>query len=205
MTGCLSAKGPRVGLGLDQQPPHRQLHHVRAAVCAMIGGDEVVADNSEKASRQRASTSSASGQNARTASACIPCAGCRRGAGARRPPCRGGPSRGPPGRSQQLAAVRRARTAGAAWPGRRRPRLDALDDLVDAPAPRVEHLLEQRAAVVEVPVEAALGDAERLAPAPRSGPRPDRRRPAPAGPPRSSCCGRAGGAAIASASPVAES
>ena len=39
----------------------------------------------------------------------------------------------------------------------------ALDHLVDAhPLPRVEHLLEQRAAVVEVPVEAALGDAERL-------------------------------------------
>ena len=40
--------------------------------------------------------------------------------------------------------------------------LDALDHLVDAhPLPRVEHLLEQRAPVVEVPVEAALGDAER--------------------------------------------
>ena len=35
--------------------------------------------------------------------------------------------------------------------------------LVDAhPLPGVEHLLEQRAAVGEVPVEAALGDAERL-------------------------------------------
>ena len=41
--------------------------------------------------------------------------------------------------------------------------LDALDHLVDAHSlPRVEHLLEQRAPVVEVPVEAALGDAERL-------------------------------------------
>jgi hypothetical protein len=42
--------------------------------------------------------------------------------------------------------------------------VDALDDLPDAPAlPRVEHLGEQRAPVVEVPVEAPLGDAERLA------------------------------------------
>ena len=41
--------------------------------------------------------------------------------------------------------------------------VDALDDLVDARAlPRVEHLLEQRGAVREVPVEAALGDADRL-------------------------------------------
>ena len=41
--------------------------------------------------------------------------------------------------------------------------LDARDDLVDARAlPRVEDLLEQRAPVVEVPVEAAPGDAERL-------------------------------------------
>src|SRR6266498_956905 len=40
--------------------------------------------------------------------------------------------------------------------------LDALDHLVDAhPLPRVEYLLEQRAPVVEVPVEAAPGDAER--------------------------------------------
>ena len=41
--------------------------------------------------------------------------------------------------------------------------LDALDHLIDARAlPRVEHLVEQRPPVVEVPVEAALGDAERL-------------------------------------------
>src|SRR5207253_3809397 len=41
--------------------------------------------------------------------------------------------------------------------------LDTLDHLVDArPLPPVEDLLEQRPAVVEVPVEAAPGDAERL-------------------------------------------
>ena len=67
--------------------------------------------------------------------------------------------------------------------------LDALDHLVDAqPLPRVEHLLEQRAAVVEVPVEAALGDAERL----RQRLDPDGVRAAggegPQRPRRSSCC-----------------
>ena len=40
--------------------------------------------------------------------------------------------------------------------------LDAFDHLVDADAlPRIEHLGEQRAAVIEVAVEAPLGDAER--------------------------------------------
>ena len=41
--------------------------------------------------------------------------------------------------------------------------LDAIDHLVDdQPLPRVEHLLQQRGPVLEVPVEAALRDAERL-------------------------------------------
>jgi hypothetical protein len=41
--------------------------------------------------------------------------------------------------------------------------LDAFDHRVDAqPLPRVEHLVEQRTAVLKVPVEAALRDAERL-------------------------------------------
>ena len=60
--------------------------------------------------------------------------------------------------------------------------LDALDHLFDGrPLPGVEHLLEQRTAVAEVPVEAAPGDAERLGqrldpdgvgPAGRQGPQP---------------------------------
>ena len=62
-----------------------------------------------------------------------------------------------------------------------------------APAlPRVEHLVEQRAAVLEVPVEAAAGDAERL----RQRLDPDRvrarRRRGRASPPRSSCSGGCG-------------
>src|SRR5213079_2292880 len=41
--------------------------------------------------------------------------------------------------------------------------LDAPDDLVDDDVlPRVEHLVEQCAAVVEVPVEPTLGDAQRV-------------------------------------------
>ena len=41
------------------------------------------------------------------------------------------------------------------------PVLDALDHLVDArPLPRVEDVIEQGVPVLEVPVEAALGDAE---------------------------------------------
>src|SRR5439155_19726940 len=43
------------------------------------------------------------------------------------------------------------------------PALDALDyRIVALPLPRVEHLVEKRAPVGEVPVEAALGDAERF-------------------------------------------
>jgi hypothetical protein len=41
--------------------------------------------------------------------------------------------------------------------------VDALDHVFDAsPLPRVEHLVQQRAPVAEVPVEAAAGDAERV-------------------------------------------
>jgi len=41
--------------------------------------------------------------------------------------------------------------------------LDALEHLVGGfPFPGVEHLLQQRAPVGEMPVEAAFGDAERL-------------------------------------------
>src|SRR5262249_5609111 len=53
--------------------------------------------------------------------------------------------------------------------------LDSVDHLVDVhPLPPIEHLLEQGPAVVEVPVEAALRDAER----PRERLDPDRVGPA---------------------------
>ena len=108
--------------------------------------------------------------------------------------------RGPRGRSSASPdrVGRRARTAAAAC-ALASPALASTRSITSSmhqPLPRVEHLVEQRAAVVEVPVEAALGDAQRAAPAARSGPRRGRRRRARAGPRRSTCRGgvRVGGA-----------
>jgi hypothetical protein len=62
---CELCSGPprvRSGYGaLGQKLPHGQLQHLCAAECAVVGGDEVVAD-CEKASMLRASRSAVSGQ-----------------------------------------------------------------------------------------------------------------------------------------------
>ena len=64
-------------------------------------------------------------------------------------------------------------------------RVDARDDVLGPGLlPGVEHLLEQRLAIVEVPVEAALGHPQAPRPAPRPARRPGLLPPAPAAPRR---------------------
>ena len=97
-----------------EEPLHGQIQHVGAAACPVAGGDEVVAD------RQREGEHGAGldvvrrrRRRCRSASAGSPCAGRRRGAGARRPPCRAAPSRGLRGRSAA------ARCENVSMPARR--------------------------------------------------------------------------------------
>src|SRR6185437_14493690 len=81
-----------------------------------------------------------------------------------------------------IAGEREREQAAQPGPGVASLALDALDHLFGGgPLPGVQHLVEQRAAVAEVPVEAAPGDAERpgqrldpdrVGPARRQGPQP---------------------------------
>ena len=132
---------------------------------------------SEKASRQRVSTSSSSAQNSPNSAAHVvhpPVVDPPQARGDRPVAARPVADRelGP----QRLAAGDREQPpqllAGVAAP---RPR-PARSRRRRPPAPSCRASLEQRAAVVELPVEAALRDAERLRRAARSAPRRARRR-----------------------------
>src|SRR6266542_3716819 len=146
------------------EPPQGQLQHVRAAARAVIGGDEVAADPQrveDHAAGLDVVLVGAEGTEQRAHVIHAPVVDASEAVGDRLlapgpvADCEVDPQRlvaggGERGQSPQLG------------PGVPALALDALDHLVDAhPLPRVEYLLEKRAPVVEVPVEAAPGDAER--------------------------------------------
>src|SRR6266511_1530830 len=154
----------RVASVLGLEPPQGQLQHVGAAARAVIGGDEVAADPQrveDHAAGLDVVLVGAEGTEQRAQVIHAPVVDASEALGDRLlapgpvADCEVDPQRlvaggGERGQSPQLG------------PGVPTLALDALDHLVDAhPLPRVEYLLEQRAPVVEVPVEAAPGDAER--------------------------------------------
>src|SRR6266511_3144751 len=151
-------------LRLGLEPPQGQLQHVGAAARAVVGGDEVAADPQrveDHAAGLDVVLVGAEGTEQRAQVIHAPVVDASEALGDRLfapgpvADCEVDPQRlvaggGERGQSPQLG------------PGVPTLALDALDHLVDAhPLPRVEYLLEQRAPVVEVPVEAAPGDAER--------------------------------------------
>jgi hypothetical protein len=150
---------------LGQEPPGRQRHHVGAAACAVIGGDEVVADpqrEGDHAARLDIVLVGAEGAEQRAHVIHSPVVDASQALGDRLlapgpvADCEVGP--------QHLVAGEADREQPPQpGPGVPTPALDAVDHLVDGhPLPRVQHLLEQRTPAVEVPVEAALRDPERL-------------------------------------------
>src|SRR6266545_1530445 len=172
-TGTLDATGcrPHVLTEIQQvrallglEPPQGQLQHVGAAARAVIGGDEVAADPQrveDHAAGLDVVLVGAEGTEQRAQVIHAPVVDASEALGDRLlapgpvADCEVDPQRlvaggGERGQSPQLG------------PGVPTLAVDALDHLIDAhPLPRVEYLLEQRAPVVEVPVEAAPGDAER--------------------------------------------
>ena len=125
-----------------------------------------LATSSERTSRQRASTSLSSRRKRRTASACIRFAGCQLVLSRRRTVDRGGPILGSRGRCcRVLGPVWTTPCSGIApaWPWRHRhlPRR-VRSPRRSPPAPRRRASLQESAPVIEVPVEPALGNAERF-------------------------------------------
>src|SRR5215510_1406377 len=154
---------PLPPLGLE--PPQDHFHHVRAPAGAVIGGDEVVADP-QRVEDQAAGFDllrvAAEGTKQRAQVLHSPVVYASEALGD--PLLAPGPVADCEVDPQRLVAGGGERgQPPQLGPGVPALVLDALDHLVDARLlPRVEYLLEQRAPVVEVPVEAAPGDAERF-------------------------------------------
>ncbi len=176
--------------------PHRKVEHVAAAARAVVGRDEVVADREREGEQAARLDVVRSPANVPISDADTPSAGCRRGAGGRRRPRRGATSHGSRGRSGagslENVSIPARRTLSRGSPPSRSTRSSTSSVLA---LPRAEHLVEQRAAVLEVPVEPAAGTPSAFASGSvRTASAPARRR-GHAGPPRSSCSGVRVGAA----------
>ena len=118
---------------------------------------------SVKASSVRASISSGSGRACRSARAGSPSGGRRRAAAAWRRLVAARPVADGEVDGQQVLAERQDAGEPHARPRVAALALDALEHVVGAaPLPGVEHLVEEVVPVLEVPVEAAAGDAEPL-------------------------------------------